>query len=114
MAQIDTLARPPDDPYFEELLDQHQRIRRFLPHFARSVGLGAMPGGQPVLKALKHLQKMEDGKAHGLKMPTDFVPKSWLRRSSRMVWSTGAPGHCASSIDCAEPSGGAIFSLPPA
>ena len=30
MAQIDTLARPPDDPYFEELLDQHQRIRRFL------------------------------------------------------------------------------------
>jgi len=80
MAQIDTLARPPDDPYFEELLDQHQRIRRFLPHFARSVGLGAMPGGQPVLKALQHLQKMEDGKARGLKMPTDFVPKSWLRR----------------------------------
>ena len=75
MAQIDSLARPPDDPYFEELLDQHQRIRRFLPHFARSVGLGAMPGGQPVLKALQHLQKMEDGKAGGLKMPTDFVPK---------------------------------------
>ena len=80
MAQIDTLARPPDDPYFEELLAQHQRIRRFLPHFARSVGLGAMPGGQPVLKALQHLQKMEDGKARGLKMPTDFVPQSWLRR----------------------------------
>ena len=37
-------------------------------------------GGQPVLKALQHLQKMEDGKARGLKMPTDFVPKSWLRR----------------------------------
>lgn len=80
MAQVDTLARPPEDPYFEELLDQHQRIRRFLPHFARSVGLGAMPGGQPVLKALQHLKKMEDGNARGLKMPTDFVPKSWLRR----------------------------------
>ncbi|HEY5305717.1 MAG TPA: Tn3 family transposase [Pseudolabrys sp.] len=80
MAQVDTLARPPDDPYFEELLEQHQRIRRFLPRFARSVGLGAMPGGQPVLKALQHLKKMEDGKARGLKMPTDFVPKSWLRR----------------------------------
>jgi TnpA family transposase len=80
MAQVDTLARPPDDPYFKELLDQYQRIRRFLPHFARSVRLGAMPAGQPVLKALQHLQKMENGKAHGLKMPLEFVPKSWLRR----------------------------------
>ena len=80
MAQVDTLARPPEDPCFEELLDQHQRIRRFLPHLARSVGFGAMPGGQPVLKALQHLKKMEEGNARGLKMPTDFVPKSWLRR----------------------------------
>ena len=80
MSQVDTLARPPGDPYFDELLDQYQRIRRFLPHFARGVGLDAMPGGQPVLKALQHLQRMEDGKARGLKTPTDFVPKSWLRR----------------------------------
>lgn len=80
MAQVDTLARPAEDPYFEELLDQHQRIRRFLPHFARSVDLGAMPGGQPVLKALQHLKEMEDGTVRGLKMPTDFVPKSWRQR----------------------------------
>jgi hypothetical protein len=52
----------------------------FLPHFARNIGLGAMLAGQPVLKALQHLQEMEDGKARGLKMPLEFVPKSWLRR----------------------------------
>ena len=40
-----------------------------------------MPGGQPILKALQYLKKMEEGsKARDLKMPTDFVPKSWLRR----------------------------------
>jgi hypothetical protein len=47
---------------------------------AERIRFGAMPEGQPVLKALQHLKKMEDGNARGLKMPTDFVPKSWLRR----------------------------------
>lgn len=77
VAQVDSLARPPDDPYFEELLDQHRQIRRFLPQFARVVGLGAMPGGQPVLKAMQHLRKIEDGGERGAKLPTEFVPKSW-------------------------------------
>jgi hypothetical protein len=80
MAQVDSLTRPPDDPYFDELLAQHRRIRRFLPHFVRVVGLGAMPTGQPVLKALRHLRKVEDGDARGVQWPTDFVPKSWERR----------------------------------
>jgi hypothetical protein len=80
MAQVDSLTRPPDDPYFDELLAQHRRIRRFLPDFVRVVGLGAMPAGQPVLKALRHLRKVEDGGARGVQWPTDFVPKSWERR----------------------------------
>jgi hypothetical protein len=70
VAQVDSLARPPDDPYFEELLDQHRQIRRFLPHLARVVGLGAMPGGQPVLKAMQYLRKIEDGGERGAKLPT--------------------------------------------
>ncbi len=83
MAQVDSLIRPPDDPYFEELLAQHRRIRRFLPHFVRVVGLGAMPAGRPVLKALHHLRKVEDGGARGNPWPTEFVPKSWERRVTR-------------------------------
>ena len=83
MAQVDSLTRPPDDPYFDELLAQHRRIRRFLPQFVRVVGFGAMPAGQPVLKALHHLRKVEDGGARGEAWPTDFVPKSWERRVIR-------------------------------
>lgn len=83
VAQVDSLTRPPDDPYFDELLAQHRSIRRFLPHFVRVVGLGAMPAGRPVLKALHHLRTVEDGGARGTPWPTDFVPKSWERRVTK-------------------------------
>ena len=83
VAQVDSLTRPPDDPYFDELLAQHRAIRRFLPHFARIVGLGAMPAGQPVLKALQHFRKVEDGGGRRKEWPTEFVPKSWERRVTR-------------------------------
>ena len=83
VAQVDSLTRPPDDPYFDELLEQHRRIRRFLPHLVRIVGFGAMPAGQPVLKALHHFRKIEEGGARGTAWPIDFVPKSWERRVTR-------------------------------
>jgi len=83
VAQVDSLTRPPDDPYFDELLAQHRRIRRFLPHFVRVVGLSAIPAGQPVLNALHHLRKVEDDGVRGKTWPTEFVPKSWERRVTR-------------------------------
>lgn len=83
VAQIDSLTRPPDDPYFDELLAQHRRVRRFLPEFVRVVGLGAMPAGRSVLKALHHLRKVEENGTRGTTWPTEFVPKSWERRVFR-------------------------------
>ncbi len=69
VAQVDGLTKPPDDPYSDELLAQHRRIRRFLPHFVRVVGLAAMPTGRPVLKALHHLRTVEDGGARSTPWP---------------------------------------------
>ncbi|MDA8250593.1 MAG: Tn3 family transposase [Rhodospirillales bacterium] len=83
VAQVDSLTRPPDDPYFDELLAQHRRLRRFLPHFVRVVVLDAIPAGRPVTEALHHFRKVEDGGARGLPWPTGFVPKSWERRVMR-------------------------------
>ena len=83
VSQVDSLTRPPDDPYFDELLAQYRRIRRFLPHFVRVVGLGAVPAGQSVLKALHHLRKVEDSGVRGTVWPTEFVPKSWEGRVTR-------------------------------
>jgi TnpA family transposase len=83
VAQVDGLTRAPDDPYFEELLGQYRRIRRFLPQFARVVHLGAMPAAQKLLDAVHHFRKLEDGSSPALPMPTEFVPKSWERRVTR-------------------------------
>jgi hypothetical protein len=80
VAQVDSLTRPPDDPYFDELLAQHRRIRRFLPQLVRTVEFGAMPAGQSLLKAVQHLRKIEDGMGRREAMPVDFVPKSWEKR----------------------------------
>lgn len=48
---MDALARPPDEPYFDELLMQHSRIRRFLPGLLRVAHLGAGPTATPLLAA---------------------------------------------------------------
>ncbi len=80
VVQVNRLTRPPGDPYFDELLAQYRRVRRFFPPFIRRTGLGAMPAGQSVLKAVHHAQKLEDGQARSEAFPVAFVPKSWKRR----------------------------------
>ena len=80
VTRVKSLTRPPEDPYFDELLGQLTRIRRFLPKLVRSVVFGAMPTGQPLLEALHYFRKLEDRGARGEAPPLDFVPKSWRRR----------------------------------
>ena len=80
MARVDALARPPDDPYFDELLAQHSRVRRFLPGLARVAQLGAAPAAKPLLAALHHLRK---GDSSAARLPVEFVPPGWLGRVVR-------------------------------
>jgi TnpA family transposase len=78
--QVDRLTRPPDDPYFEELVAQYRRVRRFFPPVVRQIGWGAMPAGQGLLKAIQHARKLEEGRARGEAFPLQFVPPSWKYR----------------------------------
>jgi len=80
MARVDALIRPADDPYFDELLAQHRRVRRFLPGLARAVHLGATPAARALLTAVQHLRKADGS---GTKPPTEFVPPSWQSRVIR-------------------------------
>ena len=83
MAWVNALARPPDDPYFDELLAQYGRARRFLPGLARVAQLGAAPDAKPLMAALHHLRK---GDCSAVRLPVEFVSPGWLR-----VWSATAP-----------------------
>ena len=41
--RVDSLVRPPEDMYYEELQQSYRRVRRFLPHLLRTVRFGATP-----------------------------------------------------------------------
>lgn len=80
IATIDTLARPADDHYQEELVDRYQRVRRFLPAVLRHVQFQATPSGRPVLDALNFLGSIE-GKRHAdcQAAPRESIPTPWRR-----------------------------------
>ncbi len=70
-------VRPPDDPYFDELLAQHRRVRRFLPGLVRAAHLGAAPAAKPLLAAVQHMSNVDNS---GSKLPVKFIPHSWHAR----------------------------------
>ena len=82
IARVDALVRAPDDPYFDELLDQHRRIRGFLPGLVRAARLGATPAGRSLLTAVAHLRDTDNRRA-GVRPPIEFVPESWRSRVIR-------------------------------
>ena len=77
MSRVDALVRPPDDPYFDELLAQHRRVRRFLPGLVRAAHLGATPAAKPLLAAVQHMSNVDSS---GSKLPVEFIPPGWHAR----------------------------------
>ena len=58
-AQVETLARPPDDHYYPELVERYRSVRRFLPTLLRTVAFEGTQAGQPMLGALDFLHRIE-------------------------------------------------------
>jgi TnpA family transposase len=79
-AQVETLARPPDDHYYPELVDRYRSVRRFLPALLHTVSFEAMQAGQPVLRALDFLCHLEPQRHPDMEQaPLDVVPRAWRR-----------------------------------
>ena len=77
---IESLARPADDDYHNELIKHYLSVRRFLPSLLCTVVFNATKNGQKILEAVQFLKSIE-GKSQP-KMdnaPRDMIPKSWLR-----------------------------------
>ena len=50
IAAINELARAPDDNYYDEMVGQYGRVRRFLPHLLDKIDFKAAPAEQACLK----------------------------------------------------------------
>jgi TnpA family transposase len=79
-AQVEALARPPDDNYYPELVERYLRIRRFLPTLLDTVSFEGTQAGQPVLAAWHFLTQIERQRRPDMQQaPLDMVPSAWRR-----------------------------------
>jgi Tn3 transposase DDE domain len=87
-AQVEALARPPDDHYYPELVDRYHRVRRFLPTLLQTVAFDGTQAGQPVLAAVHFLGQIEHQRRPDMHhAPLDFMPSAWRR----LVWPHHEP-----------------------
>jgi TnpA family transposase len=75
--QIDTLVRPPEDVYYNELRTRYRRVRRFLPALLQTVTFGASPAGQPLIEAIGYLKAFDAEKKAATAPPLDIVDAAW-------------------------------------
>lgn len=77
---VNDLARPPDDDFHDEIVEQYGRVRRFLPHLMNHVEFKAAPGGKSVLDTFDYLRSIEVTRKHFLEdPPLDIVSPAWER-----------------------------------
>lgn len=80
---IGTLARPPDDRYYERVLQGYPNISKFLPLFLDTIPFEAMEPGRPFLEALAFLPRLDRRRrviSLESKIPTGIVPPVWQRQ----------------------------------
>jgi hypothetical protein len=79
-AEVELLTRPPDDNYYAELVERYHSVRRFLPTLVRTVSFEGTQAGQPMLKALHFLSRIEHQRRPDLQQaPLDGIPSAWRR-----------------------------------
>ena len=79
-AEVENLTRPPDDNYYEELVDRYNSVRRFLPTLLRTVSFEGIQAGQPLLDAWAFLGRIESQRRPDMRQaPLEGVPSAWRR-----------------------------------
>lgn len=77
---VNSLARPADDRFHNELVEQYGRVRRFLPKLLTSIQFKAAPAGKATIEALSYLVDLGASRHQILdNPPLDIVSKPWKR-----------------------------------
>ena len=78
--QVEALARPPDDQYYPELVERYRSVRRFLPTLLRTVTFEGTQAGQPLLRAVDFLRRIEHQRLPDMQQaPLETVSRAWRR-----------------------------------
>ncbi len=77
---IKKLARPPEDNFHDEMVEQYGRMRRIMPRLLNGINFEAAPAGISIIKAIDFLRTLEGTKKQKLKAaPIGMVTKAWRR-----------------------------------
>lgn len=72
------IARPSDDNFHDEMVEQYGRIRRFLPHLLNTVKFSAAPAGVTTLDACDYLSREFSSRRQFFDdAPTEIINRSW-------------------------------------
>lgn len=74
VANVESLVRPPDDIYFQELDARYRAVRIFLPALLKHIHFKSSLGGEAVTAALKWMRSDETEQP-----PQGIVTKAWQR-----------------------------------
>jgi TnpA family transposase len=69
VTQVDTLTRPPDDSYYEQLLTHYNQFRRFMPSFWDTLEFEGLESEADLLKAMVFLKGLASLDLTSLKKP---------------------------------------------
>ena len=91
MGTVDTLMRPPGDPFHERLVAAYPQIRRFLPRLIEAVELQAIDSAAPVLAAYHALGEWLTDKPRTTRRPAGRFLWRWSRRRGSPTCTTRQP-----------------------
>ncbi|MDJ0634045.1 MAG: DUF4158 domain-containing protein [Xenococcaceae cyanobacterium MO_188.B29] len=78
IASVEELARPPEDNYYQELIQQWRAVRRFLPKLLSIIDFEGNQAGQKILEAWQFLQSIEGQRKPLMdSAPLKIVDKKW-------------------------------------
>ena len=80
IAVVHGLARPGDDRFHDEMVEQYGRVRRFLPRLLNDIAFKAAPSGKTTLEALNYLAALGPSRKQTLDdPPLDIITTPWKR-----------------------------------
>jgi TnpA family transposase len=75
---IRKIAKPNHDKYYDELLEQYNTVRRFLPTLLKTITFQATKEGKPAQEVIEFLAKMEGKRQASFKdAPLEIVSAAW-------------------------------------